>query len=85
MQSSYEVKLNYYALCACVLSERIPEEAFRVMGLLSVKRKFEEPDVDDLLWFKKDHTWKQVGERYGVSGDAIRRRVVRLLERQKIS
>lgn len=78
-----EMKLNYYALCVCVLSGKIPEEAFRVMGLVSVKRKFEEPDVADLLKFKEGHTWKQVGELYGIGADAVRRRVMRSLGRLK--
>jgi len=53
------------------------------MGLVSVKRKFEEPDVADLLKFKEGHTWKQVGELYGIGADAVRRRVMRSLGRLK--
>ena len=84
-QLSHEVKLNYYALCVCVLSERIPEEAFRVMGLsLVTKRKrFEEPDIADLMKSKEGHSWRQVGALYGMGADAVRRRVMRSLGRLK--
>ncbi|TGE36860.1 hypothetical protein E4K67_17320 [Desulfosporosinus fructosivorans] len=82
---SCEVKLNYYALCICVLSERIPEEAFRIMGVADEPMRFKHTDVEDIWMLKKNHTWKQIGERYGTSADAIRRRVIRFQERQKIS
>ena len=82
---SSEVKLNYYALCICVLSERIPEEAFRILGVTGEPMRFKNTDVEDIWMLKKNHTWKQIGERYGTSADAIRRRVIRFQERQKIS
>lgn len=82
---SRDVKLNYYALCTCILSERIPEETFRIMGVTGGPMRFENTDVEDIWRLKKNHTWKQIGERYGTSADAIRRRVIRFQERQKIS
>jgi len=81
LQLNSEVKPNYYALCICVLSERIPEEAFRIMGV-SESMKFNETDADGIWEYKKNHTWQQVGDQYGVSGDAIRRRVIRLREQK---
>lgn len=79
------VKPNYYALCICALSERLPEDAFRIMDIGSEPRQFDGADVNEILRFKKSLTWKQVGELYGKSGDAVQKRVMRLLERQKIS
>jgi hypothetical protein len=77
------VKLNYYALCICVTSERIPEEAFRIMEIAPAPVKFQDDDIDAILEFKKSHTWKQLGEMYGISVHAVRKRVMRFQERQK--
>jgi len=82
---SSDVKLNYYALCICVLSEKSPEESFGILGFTSGKMKFDINDVEDIWRLKKNHTWKQIGELYGTSADAIRRRVIRFQERQKVS
>jgi len=71
------VEENYYALCICVLTERIPEEAFREMGLVKEKIKAKETDIDEVLRLKKSLTWKEIGELYGVSSNAIQKRVKR--------
>jgi len=55
------------------------------MDLMDGPMQFNKTSVNDIWKFKKDHTWKQVGNRYGVSGDAIRRRAIRFQEHQEIS
>jgi len=76
------VEENYYALCICVLSERIPEEAFRIMEGKPVE--FDSNAVEDILRYRKTHTWNQVAERYGTTADAIRRRVVRFQNKEAL-
>jgi hypothetical protein len=84
------VKLNYYALCVCVLSERIPEEAFIDMGLVSERKarrasharvndlSDETPEcVKEMMMLRKTHTWKQIGEIYGISDQAAYQRAKR--------
>lgn len=90
---STAVKSNYYALCICVLSEKIPEEAFNAMGLTSVKTKAsklenrlsgrEPEDVKEMLRLKKTLTWKQVGEIFGISDQAAYQRVRRFMKRKE--
>jgi len=72
---------NYYALCVCILSERIPDEAFQVMQILPTPRKLKDADISEILRFKKCLTWKQVGELYGVSDHAIQKRVSRSIKK----
>jgi len=43
--------------------------------------EFDSNTVEDILRYKKTHTWNQVAERYGTTADAIRRRVVRFQKR----
>jgi len=81
--SGTAVKLNYYALCICVTSERIPEEAFRIMEIAPEPTRFQDNDIAAILEYKKNHTWKQLGEMYGISAHAVRKRVIRFQERQK--
>lgn len=72
---------NYYALCICILTERIPDEAFKAMQILPTLRKLKETDVSEILRFKKCLTWKQVGELYGVNDAAIQKRVSRSIKK----
>jgi len=92
------VKPNYYALCICVLSERIPEEAFIDMGLASSTKtrrsslalvnnlSDQVPDnVKEMIALRKTHTWKQIGEIYSISDQAAYQRVKRYSIRKEKS
>jgi len=81
---------NYYALCLCVLTERIPEESFIDMGLVPGKKTRRSPkalinnpsdqvpnDVREMISLRKNYTWKQIGEIYGISDQAAYQRVKR--------
>ena len=90
------VRDNYYALCICVLTERIPEEAFIDMNLVSGKKTRRSPsaliselsdqapdDVREMLRLRKTHTWKQIGDMYGISDQAAYQRVNRCAKRRE--
>ena len=87
MQLCSEVKLNYYALCICILTERVPEEAFKDMVLesgtrlryssMELKNNNAPEEVREILRLKKTLTWKQIGEIYGISDQAAYQRVRR--------
>lgn len=84
------VRDNYYALCICILTEKISEEAFVDIGLASkkgIRGRFlaqanhlmdQAPDdIQAMIRLRQTHTWKQIGEIYGISDQAAYQRVKR--------
>lgn len=88
--SETAVRDNYYALCICILTEKIPEEAFVDIGLApkkGIRGSFlaqvnhlmdQAPDdIQGIIRLRQTHTWKQIGEIYGISSQAAYQRVKR--------
>jgi len=46
--------------------------------------EFDSNTVEDILRYRKTHTWNQVADRYGTTADAIRRRVVRFQNKEAL-
>lgn len=89
---------NYYALCICVLTERIPEEAFIDMNLMSGKKiklrtqaavnnlSDQAPDeVREMIALRRTHTWKEIGKMFGISDQAAYQRVKKYSKRKVMS
>ena len=79
---------NYCALCICVLTDKIPEEAFIDMNLVSRKKTRHSPlaqvynltdlvpdGVREMVALRKTHTWKEIGNMFGISDKAAYQRV----------
>ena len=70
------VKPNYYALCICILANKVPDDTFYDMGLAMEKVKARDT-AEDINGMKRTMTWKEIGDMFGISGGAAYRRAKR--------
>lgn len=69
---------GHMALCVSILTGVLPDEAFELLenGNLSY-RKIDEEDIQDMIALKGSMTYNEIGQMFGLSGDAVRRRMLR--------
>lgn len=74
------MKENYYALLICILLPVTIEKSFDLMeGRITKKRNtaITRNDVKDMIQMKQNMTYDEIGEIYGISKQAVYRRIKR--------
>lgn len=77
------MKENYYALLICILLPVTIEKSFDLMeGRITKKRNtaITRNDVKDMIRMKQSMTYEEIGEMYGISKQAVYRRIKRYKE-----
>lgn len=86
-----DVELGYYALMLCILTNNTPEMAFKKLSgnLICITDTYEaghtpvhhgeitENDVEMMAYMKLSMTYKQIGEYFGISDQAVYQRIKR--------
>lgn len=72
------ISWGHMALCVSILTGVLPDEAFDLLehGNLSY-RKIGQEDIQDMIALKGSLTYKEIGQMFGLSADAVRRRMLR--------
>ncbi|MDI3534799.1 MAG: hypothetical protein PWQ82_1164 [Thermosediminibacterales bacterium] len=69
---------NYYALMVAIFRKCTPEQAFELLENGKLKRmKLNNDDIAYMVELKKELTYKEIGEMYGLSPDAVHNRIRR--------
>ena len=75
---------NWYALCLSILKNHDPDQAMSIIetGVKLPTSTIQNPERTKLMheMRKEGHTWKQVGDYFGVSPDNAYRKVQRYLK-----
>lgn len=78
------MKENYYALLICILMPVTIERGFDLLEGKITKvqnRAIKKDDVEDMILMKQQGmTYKEISDIYGLSWDAVRRRIKRYKE-----
>lgn len=84
----YLYRENYYALAVVICTNLTIEQAFeRLEGKVMKRnarynRSITDDDLEHMIEMKKDHTWEELGEIYGLSPSSAFRRVDRYKKRK---
>lgn len=71
---------NYYALLLSILKRYTPEQSFEVLQIGKIKQKhdIQKNDVNEMVQLKAQGlTYREIGEMFGISGDAAYTRIRR--------
>jgi DNA-binding CsgD family transcriptional regulator len=75
---------NWCALCVAILKNVTPEQAFDCLDGKLKNTNFNhgitEQDILDMIELKKNYTYAEIGEMYGISENAVFKRMKRYLE-----
>ncbi|HBI73633.1 MAG TPA: hypothetical protein DEG06_05115 [Lachnospiraceae bacterium] len=78
------MKENFYALLICILKpDYTIDMSLQVMidGLFKKENTtIRKPDIEDMIRLKREMTYKEIGEIYGLSKQAVYRRIKRFKE-----
>lgn len=77
------MKENYYALLICILRPVTIEKSFDLLeGRITKKRNtsIRKDDIADMIRMKQSMTYEEIGEMYGISKQAVYRRIKRFKE-----
>jgi hypothetical protein len=77
------MKENYYALLICILKPVTIEQSFDMMnGKITKIRKvsISKADIQDMIRMKQRMTYHEIGELYGLTKQAVYRRIKRYKE-----
>ncbi|SDX75543.1 helix-turn-helix domain-containing protein [Tepidimicrobium xylanilyticum] len=80
VESSLDLRYNIAAMYIAILREDIvtPEQAFAVVEDESIIRVYDNKDVADMVELKNQGlSYREIGQIYGISGDAVYRRIRR--------
>ncbi|WP_113675892.1 sigma factor-like helix-turn-helix DNA-binding protein [Vallitalea guaymasensis] len=75
---------NYYALMLSILYKYTPDQAFDILEYGRIKRRRDENKKDalEMVHFKSQGlTYKEIGEMYGITADAVYTRIRRALSK----
>lgn len=76
-------QLGYYALTLCVIKGWSPEAAFTY---LAPKAKPVSPEIEDMIRMRNEGaTYKQIGEKYGMSIYSVIRRIKNTTKKRDIA
>jgi hypothetical protein len=75
---------NWSALCISILKNIPPEQAFLLLeGNVQKKRKLNptitDEDIEDMIRLRESHTYREIGEMYGLEYHAVFKRIKRYL------
>lgn len=75
------MKENFYALLICILKpDYTIDKSLQVMIDELFKKEnttIRKPDIEDMIRLKREMTYKEIGEIYGLSKQAVYRRIKR--------
>lgn len=77
------MKENYYALLVCILRPVTIEKSFDLLdGKITKKNNtsISKKDIEDMIRMKQDMTYDELGDMYGISKQAVYRRIKRYKE-----
>ena len=71
--------IGYYALTLSILKSWTPERAWAYLGEVDVKpnKTITNQDIEDMIQLKKTMTYTELGEVYGITRNAVYRRIKR--------
>jgi hypothetical protein len=79
------VKENYYALLICIFRPVTPEQGFRLLNSRATKvqnKSICKNDIEDMIQMKQQKlTYDEIGKIYGLSRQAVYRRIKRYKEK----
>jgi len=81
------MKENYYALLICILKPVTVEQSFRMMnGLFDnvINTSITKDDIEDMIRLKQEMTYEAIGKLYGLSKNAVYRRIKRYKEAKAV-
>ena len=78
------MKENYYALLICIMKPSCTIDVSLQIMMDGLFRKenttIDRPDIEDMIRLKKRMTYEEIGELYGLSKQAVYRRIKRYKE-----
>lgn len=81
------MKENYYALLICILKPVTVELSFHTMnGVFDkvINTAITKDDVEDMIRLKQEMTYEAIGKLYGLSKNAVYRRIKRYKEAKAV-
>ncbi|NLU09415.1 MAG: helix-turn-helix domain-containing protein [Tepidanaerobacter acetatoxydans] len=83
-----DLKENYIACIMCILTDWTPEQCFGYLEMCDKRKStnITECDVLNMVHLKqKGHTYKEIGDLYGLSPGATRNRIMRFRQKRLCS
>ena len=78
------MKENFYALLICILKPSCTIDVSLQIMMDGVFKKenttIDKPDIEDMIRMKQEMTYEEIGEIYGLSKQAVYRRIKRFKE-----
>lgn len=82
--TSYDLQINYFALCISILTPSTPELSFSLMMehekpsiLRKCRKDVTKEDVKDMVALKEDLTYKEIAEIYGLKKMTVCSKILR--------
>lgn len=84
IEPALDLQYNFAALCIAILREDIatPEQAFAVLEGKEIRTAYNDKDTLDMISMKDQGLcYQEIGEMYGIGGDAVFGRIKRYKKR----
>lgn len=81
------MKENWCALCVCILRNVTPEQAFLLLEKnvkFTKNKNVTDEDIEHMIELRKEKTFQEIGDLYGLNPGAVYTRIKRYLSRKAV-